>query len=78
MEGVQSDIRLSLEILGQSLTVDKHVTSDDADSGALSEDVQQGCLNTELSEIERENKDKEFTFPAPDSPIRAVNFPGAT
>ena len=71
---------LGLEVRREGLTVHKPIATYDTDGRPLSEDVQKCCLffrRDQFGSVSLTNK-KERTFPAPDSPINAVNFPGTT
>ena len=71
---------LSLEISREGLTVHEPIACNDADGSALGKDVQKRGLlfeRDQFSSIELTDKGGR-TFPAPDSPINAVNFPGTT
>ena len=71
---------LGLKVCREGLTVHEHIPSNDADRRALSEDVQERCLffkHGGFGLVRSVNKGGR-TFPAPDSPISAVNFPGMT
>ena len=71
---------LSLEVRGKGLPVHEPVASNNTNRGALGEYVQKRglllkCIQSHLTWL----RDKGGrTFPAPDSPINAVNFPGTT
>ena len=71
---------LGLEVHRKGLTVHESIAGDDAHGRALSEDVQKRSLSSEHDQFGLiYSMYKEVrTFPAPDSPINAVNFPGTT
>jgi len=71
---------LGLEVRREGLTVHEHTPSNDTDGRALGKDVQKRGLFFKhggfgsVWSVDKEGR----TFPAPDSPINAVNFPGTT
>lgn len=70
-------VRLRLEVRREGLTTDQAITSHDANIDTLCQDIQQSSLETcETTRILQTFE--HLTFPAPDSPMRAVSFPGAT
>ena len=71
---------LSLEVRRKGMTVHESIAGDDAHECALSEDVQKRGLSPKHDQFALAcSMGKETrTFPAPDSPINAVNFPGTT
>ena len=69
---------LGLEIRREGLTVHEPVSSDYTDGSALGENVQKGGLFFCQLGLKWLMDKGGRTFPAPDSPISAVNLPGTT
>ena len=71
---------LSLEVRRKGMTVHESIAGDDAHGCTLSEDVQKRGLPPKHDQFgpAHPTDKKARTFPAPDSPINAVNFPGTT
>ena len=71
---------LGLEVRREGLAVHESITVHDADGSTLGKDAQKRCLffkRDQFGSVSLMNKEG-LTFPAPDSPISAVNFLGTT
>lgn len=65
--------------MGQCMAVDKTITSNNTDVGTFGQNVQKRCLESLRQPVtKRMFISINRTLPAPDSPIKAVNLPGAT
>ena len=70
---------LGLEVRRESLTIHEPVASNNTDGRTFGEDIQKRGLFFKYDQfgfVCLMNKGR--TFPAPDSPINAVNLPGTT
>lgn len=72
------DIRLGLKVLWTTLPVNETVSSNDAHVHSLCQHIEQRSLSVDADQTRSEIGHSLPTLPAPDSPMRAVSFPGAT